>query len=104
MLVNFFKKASISSFYKENNFKQCLNKQLLNMFKLWCERGIRLLLKSAFHLALDVRISFLVLGIFPFSLGFLSSLKKKTCCGIVHGCRQVICIASFVHCFKSRFY
>ena len=36
------KKASISSFYKENNFKPCLTKQLLNIFKLWCERGIRL--------------------------------------------------------------
>ena len=34
------KKASISSFYKESNFKPCLTKQLLNMFKLWCERGI----------------------------------------------------------------
>ena len=31
------KKTSISSFYKENNFKPCLTKQLLNMFKLWCE-------------------------------------------------------------------
>ena len=30
----------LSSFYKENNFKRCLAKQLLNMFKLWCERGI----------------------------------------------------------------
>ena len=36
------KKTSVSSFYKENNFKPCLTKQLLNMFKLWCERGIRL--------------------------------------------------------------
>ena len=35
------KKTSVSSFYKENNFKPCLTKQLLNMFKLWCERGIR---------------------------------------------------------------
>ena len=35
------KKTSVSSFYKENNFKPCLIKQLLNMFKLWCERGIR---------------------------------------------------------------
>ena len=34
------KKESVSSFYKENNFKPCLTKQLLNMFKLWCERGI----------------------------------------------------------------
>ena len=34
------KKTSVSSFYKENNFKPCLTKQLLNMFKLWCERGI----------------------------------------------------------------
>ena len=35
------KKTSVSSFYKENNFKPCLTKQLLNMFKLWCERDIR---------------------------------------------------------------
>ena len=35
------KKTSASSFYQENNFKPCLTKQLLNMFKLWCERGIR---------------------------------------------------------------
>ena len=35
------KKTSASSFYKENNFKPCLTKQLLNMFKLWCEWGIR---------------------------------------------------------------
>ena len=34
------KKKSVSSFYGENNFKPCLTKQLLNMFKLWCERGI----------------------------------------------------------------
>ena len=34
------KKTSVSSFYKETNFKPCLTKQLLNMFKLWCERGI----------------------------------------------------------------
>ena len=34
-------KTSVSSFYKENNFKPCLTKQLLNMLKLWCERGIR---------------------------------------------------------------
>ena len=34
------KKTSVSSFYKENNFKPCLANQLLNMFKLWCERGI----------------------------------------------------------------
>ena len=37
------KKTSVSSFYKENNFKPCLTKQLLNMFKLWCERGISLI-------------------------------------------------------------
>ena len=34
------KKTSVSNFYKENNFKPRLTKQLLNMFKLWCERGI----------------------------------------------------------------
>ena len=28
------KKTSASSFYKENNFKPCLTKQLLNMYKL----------------------------------------------------------------------
>ena len=33
------KKASVSSFYKENNFKPCLTKQLLNMFKLLCEQS-----------------------------------------------------------------
>ena len=33
-------KTLVSSFYKENNFKSCLNKKLLNMFKLWCEWGI----------------------------------------------------------------
>ena len=32
------RKTSVSSCYKENNFKLCLN--ILNMFKLWCERGI----------------------------------------------------------------
>ena len=36
------KKTSVSRFYKENNFKPCLTKQLLNMFKLWCEWGISL--------------------------------------------------------------
>ena len=35
------KKTSASNFYKENNFKPCLTKHILNMFKLWCERGIR---------------------------------------------------------------
>ena len=34
------KKTLVSSFYKENNFKLCLTKQLLNMLNLWCERGI----------------------------------------------------------------
>ena len=32
------KKTSLSSFYKENNFKPCLTKQLLNMFK--CMNGV----------------------------------------------------------------
>ena len=39
--AEFEAKTSVSSFYKEKNFKPCLTKQLLNMFKLWCERGIR---------------------------------------------------------------
>ena len=30
---------SVSSFYKENNFKPCSTKQLLNMFKLWREQA-----------------------------------------------------------------
>ena len=34
------KKTTVSSFYKENNFKPCLTKQPLTMFKLWCEWGI----------------------------------------------------------------
>ena len=45
-------KTSISSFYKENNFKPCLTKQLLNMFKLWCEGGIKFYsdgIKSSLH-------------------------------------------------------
>ena len=33
------KTTTVSSFYKENNFKPCLTKQLLNTFKLWCEWG-----------------------------------------------------------------
>ena len=37
-----------SSFYKENNFKPCLTKQLLNMFKLWCERGINQTISKPF--------------------------------------------------------
>ena len=36
------KKTLASSFRKENNFKTCLTKQHLNMFKHWCERGIKL--------------------------------------------------------------
>ena len=36
------KKTSLSSFYKENNLKLCLTKQLLNMFELWYEWGISL--------------------------------------------------------------
>ena len=43
------KKTSVSSFYKENNFKPCLTKQLLNMFKLWCEWGIRHQVPKLFH-------------------------------------------------------
>ena len=43
------KKASVSSFYKENNFKRCLTKQLLNMFKLRCKRGISQLYFSWDH-------------------------------------------------------
>ena len=45
------KKTSVSSFYKENNFKPCLTKQLLNIFKLWFERGIRFLCRIARLLA-----------------------------------------------------
>ena len=43
------KRTPVSSFYKENNFKPCLTKQLLNMFKLWCERGIHDTLKQTLH-------------------------------------------------------
>ena len=43
------KKKSVSSFYNESNFKPCLTKQLLNMFKLWCERGLRLPIKEIYN-------------------------------------------------------
>ena len=43
------KKTSVSSFYNENNFKPCLTKQLLNMYKLWCERGISALAEGSPH-------------------------------------------------------
>ena len=33
---------SVTSFCEENNFKPCLTKQLLNVFKLCCEWGISL--------------------------------------------------------------
>ena len=45
------KKPSASSFYTENNFKPCLTKLLLNMFKLWCERGISYLFNIVFLVA-----------------------------------------------------
>ena len=38
---------SVSSFCEENNFKPCLTKQLLNVFKLWCEWGISLTNKAS---------------------------------------------------------
>ena len=31
-----------STLCEENNFKPCLTKQLLKVFKLWCEGGISL--------------------------------------------------------------
>ena len=31
-----------STLYEENNFKPCLTKQFLKVFKLWCEGGISL--------------------------------------------------------------
>ena len=42
------KRTSVSSFYEENNFKPCLTKQLLNMFKLWCEWGINQTISKPF--------------------------------------------------------
>ena len=35
------KKKTVGSFYKENKLKPCLLKQLLNIFKLWCEWVLR---------------------------------------------------------------
>ena len=37
---------------KKKKIKLCLTKQLLNMFKLWCEWGIRmpLLIRKQFHI------------------------------------------------------
>ena len=37
------KNIRLNSFYEEKKIKLCLTKQLLNMFKLWCEWGIRVL-------------------------------------------------------------
>ena len=34
------KNIRLNSFYEEKKIKPCLTKQLLNMFKLWCEWGI----------------------------------------------------------------
>ena len=39
------KNIRLNSFYEEKKIKLCLTKQLLNMFKLWCEWGIRLSMK-----------------------------------------------------------
>ena len=36
------KNIRLNSFYEEKKIKLCLTKQLLNMFKLWCEWGTRL--------------------------------------------------------------
>ena len=36
------KNIRLNSFYEEKKIKLCLTKQLLNMFKLWCEWGISL--------------------------------------------------------------
>ena len=33
-------------FYERNNFKPFLTKQLLNMFKIWCEWGYNLMAKT----------------------------------------------------------
>ena len=41
------KNIRLNSFYEEKKIKLCLTKQLLNMFKLWCEWGISLLMFSS---------------------------------------------------------
>ena len=48
------KNTAVNSFYKENNFKPCLTKQLLYMCKLWCERGIS---PTVYYSALDLESS-----------------------------------------------
>ena len=40
------KNIRLNSFYEEKKIKLCLTKQPLNMFKLWCEWGIRKVLKG----------------------------------------------------------
>ena len=50
------KKTSVNNFYKENNFKPCLTKQLLNMFKLWCERGMGLVVQKPVKVPLTLEI------------------------------------------------
>ena len=43
------KNIRLNSFYEEKKIKLCLTKQLLNMFKLWCEWGIRYIAKVCFE-------------------------------------------------------
>ena len=40
---------------KKKKIKLCLTKQLLNMFKLWCEWGIRLSLKQSYAVVFGAR-------------------------------------------------
>ena len=64
--------TSVNSLYKENNFKPaCLTKQLLNMFKLWCEQGITVSALSDNHN--ECIKSYIQIGD---SVRFLSSLSK----------------------------
>ena len=37
------KNIRLNSFYEKKKIKLCLTKQLLNMFKLWCEWGIKMI-------------------------------------------------------------
>ena len=42
------KNIRLNSFYEEKKIKLCLTKQLLNMFKLWCEWGISYITQNSF--------------------------------------------------------
>ncbi|XP_015770938.1 PREDICTED: diacylglycerol kinase zeta-like [Acropora digitifera] len=64
---------------KENNFKPCLTKQLLNMFKLWCERGAMPLLLTLSLSCFKCVQPFLLFYARLFNSGESQSFPGKSC-------------------------